>query len=74
MRLPSGEHDAPCGCVVRCVTWRLCPLFMSRTQSCSCALSLSDEYARLRAVGRPRRIGVERRVVREVHRLAADAA
>ena len=44
MRLPSGENDAPCGCVVRLVTWRLWPLFMSRIQSCRSSLSLSDEY------------------------------
>ncbi len=41
--LPSGENDAPCGCVVMLVTLRACPLFMSRTQSCSSGLSLSDE-------------------------------
>ena len=43
MRLPSGDQLAPCGCVVERVTWRLCPLFMSRIQSWRCALSLSDE-------------------------------
>ena len=43
MRLPSGENDAPCGCVVMLVTLRLTPLFMSRTHSCRCGLSRSDE-------------------------------
>ena len=42
-RLPSGENDAACGCVVMCVTLRLTPLFMSRIQSCRCGLFLSDE-------------------------------
>ena len=45
MRLPSGDHAAPCGCVVRSVSRRAWPDFMSRTQSCRCSLSLSDEYA-----------------------------
>ena len=38
------------------------------SRAAGASLSLSDEYDELRAVGRPRRIGVERRVVREVHR------
>ena len=41
--LPSGENAAPCGCVVSEVTWRACPLFMSRIHSCSSGLVLSDE-------------------------------
>src|SRR6185436_8850559 len=44
IRLPSGENDAPWGCVVMLVTLRLTPLFMSRTHSCRCGLSRSDEY------------------------------
>src|SRR5262249_57846847 len=45
IRLPSGDHAAPCGCVVRLVTRRDCPDFMSWIQSCKCSLSLSEEYA-----------------------------
>ena len=43
IRLPSGENDAPCGCVVMLVTLRLWPLFMSRIHNCRCGLSLSEE-------------------------------
>src|SRR5881227_78610 len=45
IRLPSGDHAAPCGCVVRFVTRRDCPDVMSWIHSCRCSLSLSDEYA-----------------------------
>src|SRR5262245_32401032 len=34
IRLPSGDHAAPCGCVVRLVRRRDCPDFISWTQSC----------------------------------------
>src|SRR6476646_3248959 len=43
MRVPSGDHAAPCGCVVRLVTRRDWPDFMSWIHSCRCSLSLSDE-------------------------------
>src|SRR3954454_12537864 len=47
MRVPSGDHPAPCGGVARSVARCAVPAFMSRIHSCRCSLSLSDEYASL---------------------------
>ena len=47
MRVPSGDQVAPIGWVVSLVSWRSWPVAMSRTQSCSSAPPLSDEYTSL---------------------------